>query len=131
MKLNLTHLSKAAFQSFIGTLVLVLAEVIIYLTLVFKGIVTPQIMNGSVGFFTVGVVNALCCLFIVKHSPVSILFVPLVMNSFILVMAYLNAALDPWWVPVASAWILCLMASIIGILIRRKILISHNHLERA
>ena len=130
MKTTLTHLSKAVLQSLIGTFILVLAEVIVYLMLVYKGIVAPQIMNGSLGFFTVGVVNALCCLFLVKHSPVSILFVPLVMNSFILVMAYLNASLDPWWVPVASGWVSCLMASTIGLLIRRNRSGSNRQLER-
>ena len=130
MKINLTHLSKAVLQSLIWTLLSVMAEVIIYLILVFNEIVGPQVMNGTMGFFILGVVNVMSCLFIVKHSPVSILFVPLIMNSFILVIAYLNASFDPWWVPVASGWILCMIASIIGILLRRRNSISHRQLER-
>lgn len=130
MKINLTHLSKAVLQSLVWTLIAVIAEVIVYLVLVLKGIIAPEIMNGSLGFFIVSVVNALCSLFIVKHSPVSILFVPFFMNSFILVMAFFYATLDPWWVPVASGWILCLMASIIGIQIRIKTSNSQSQLER-
>lgn len=130
MKINLTHLSKAVLQSFAWTLIAVVTEVIVYLVLVFKGIVSPQILSGSLGFFTLSVVNALCCLFIVKYNLVSILFIPLLMNSFILVIAFLNAALDPWWVPVASGWVLCLMASTIGIMIRRNRSVSNRQLER-
>ena len=97
-----------------------------------QGVVEPELMNNSLSFFIVSLVNAIFCFFIVKHNPLSILFVPLVINAFILMMAFFNAAfwLDPWWVPVVTGYVVCMMASIIGVLMRKKSTISHIQVER-
>ena len=132
MKKNENKLSKAALQSLGWTLAVVIAEVITYIVFVFKGIVEPALMSGSLGFFIVSVINAICCFFIVKDNPLSIVFTPLIINALVLMMAFFNATFwfDPWWVPVASGWVLCIMASIIGMLIRKRISNSHIQLER-
>lgn len=122
----------AVAKSLVLALIAVLAEVIVYITVIIEGIVQPEVMVGSLGLFMVSVLNAFFCFFIVKHNPISILFVPLIINVFIMVMAFFNTAnwLDSWWVPVASGWVLCLMASIIGLLIRKRTSNSDVQLER-
>jgi hypothetical protein len=124
--------SKSALLSLGWTVITVLAEVIVYVSLIVEGLVEPEVMSGSLGFFTFGIVNATCCFFIVRQKPVSIWFVPVIINAFLLVMAFFNTAfwMDPWWAPVASGWILCLMASITGILIRKKMSVSQHQFER-
>ena len=114
-------LSKSALQSLGWTMITVLAEVIVYVSVIVKGLVEPEVMSGSLGFFIFSVVNATCCFFIVKHKPISIWFVPLIINAFLLVMAFFNTAfwIDPWWVPVVFGWFLCLISSFLGALVKR------------
>lgn len=123
-------LSKSALQSFGWTMITVLAEVIVYVSLVVEGLVEPEVMSGSLGFFIFGIVNATCCFFIVRHKPVSIWFVPLIINAFLVVMAFFNTAfwMDPWWAPVVFGWFLCLISSIMGALMK-KTSMAHIQLE--
>jgi len=125
-----TNVSKSAVQSLGWTLLTVIAEVIVYISVIVKGLVEPEAMSGSLGFFLFSVVNAICCFFIVKYKPISILFVPFIINAFLLVMAFFNTAfwIDPWWAPVVGGWILCIMASIIGALVRKRASVSRIHL---
>lgn len=132
MKKNRHNLSTAAIQSFGLALIVIIAEILVYSSFIVEGLVKPEVMNSSLGFFIVSALNTVCCFFIVKYNPISILFVPLVINTFILAMAFFNTAfgIDPWWVPVVSGWLVCMMASIIGALIRKRTSISHVQLER-
>ena len=132
MKANGNNLSKASMQSLGLAVIVIIAEVLVYSSVIVKGLVKPEVMNSSLGFFIVSALNTVCCFFIVKYNPISILFVPLVINTFILAMAFFNTAfgIDPWWVPVVSGWLVCIMSSIIGALIRKRTSKSHIQLER-
>jgi len=132
MKTNGNNLPKASMQSLGLAFIVIIAEVIVFSWFIVKDLVKPEVMNSSLGFFIVSALNTVCCFFIVKYNPISILFVPLVINAFILAMAFFNTAfgIDPWWVPVVSGWSVCMMASIIGALIRKRTSISRVQLER-
>lgn len=127
-----TTLSRAALQSLGWTLITVIAEVIVYVAVLVEGLVEPEVMSGSLGFFIFSVVNAICCFFIVKHRPISIWFVPVIINAFVMVMAFFNTAfwIDPWWFPFVAGWVMCLMASIIGTLVRKRASVSTIQLGR-
>ncbi|HAH25284.1 MAG TPA: hypothetical protein DCL77_16270 [Prolixibacteraceae bacterium] len=131
MKRQKNSLSKAAFKSLVLALLTVVAEVVVYISVIVEGLIEPEKMSGSFGFFIFSIVNAICCFFIVKYKPISILFVPLIINAFLLVMAFFNTAfwMDPWWAPVVGGWIMCLLASIIGVLIRKRASISNLQLN--
>lgn len=133
MKKHKNNLSKAAVQSLGWTLLTVVAEVVVYVSVIVEGLVEPEVMSGSLGFFIYSIVNAICCFFIVKYKPISILFVPLIINAFLLVMAFFNTSfrMDPWWAPVVGGWVMCVMASIIGALVRKRTSISNIQLEGA
>jgi len=132
MKKYGNNLITKTMLSFKWALLALSAEIIIYTSVIIQGLVQPELFTSSLGFFMVNVVNTICCFFIVKYCPVSILFVPLIINAFIFVMAFFNTSfgVNPWWVPVATGWAVCMMASTIGVLLRKKSSISHIQLER-
>jgi len=132
MKINITKLSKLTIRSLGLALIVIIAEVMVYASFIVKGIIDPEIITSSTGFIIVSAINAICCLFIVKYNPISILFVPLLINAFILLMAFYNTVfwIDPWWVPFVGGWVWCIMASIIGALLRKRTSISHVQLQR-
>lgn len=132
MEKHKKSLPKAAVQSLGLVLLTVMAEVIVYISVIVEGLIEPEIMSGSLGFFTFSLVNATCCFFIVKHKPISIWFVPFIINAFLLVMAFFNTAfrIDPWWAPVVSGWVLCIMASVMGALMRRRTSVPQMQLDR-
>jgi hypothetical protein len=127
-----TTLSRAALQSLGWTLITVMAEVIVYVAVLVEGLVEPEVMSGSLGFFIFSLINAVCCFFIVKHRPISIWFVPVIINAFVMMMAFFNTAyrIEPWWLPFVAGWVMCLMASIIGALMRKRASDAHIQLER-
>jgi hypothetical protein len=133
MEKQKNNLSKAALQSLGWTLLTVVTEVIVYISVIVEGLVKPEVMSGSLGIFIYSLINAICCFFIVKYRPFSIFFVPMIINVFILVMAFFNTVfwIDPWWAPVVGGWVLCLMASIIGVLINKRTSISSIQFEKA
>jgi len=133
MEKHKINLPKAAVQSLGLAMLTVVAEVIIYISVIMEGLVAPEVMNGSLGFFIFSIVNAICCFFIVKRKPVTIFFVPLIINAFILMMSFFNTAfwIEPWWAPVVGGWIFCVMASIIGALAKKRSSGSYIQLKRA
>lgn len=132
MEKHKSNLSKSAIKSLVLALLAVFAEVVVYVSVIVEGLIEPEKMSGSFGFFIFSIVNAICCFFIVKYKPISILFVPLIINAFLLVMAFFNTAfwMDPWWAPVVGGWIMCILASIIGVLIRKRAAVSNMRLNR-
>jgi hypothetical protein len=69
-----------------------------------------------IAYIIYGVLNALCCFFIVKQNPKSIWYVPLIINSILIYSAVVerNFWITSMWIFVCSGWILCLVASIVG-----------------
>lgn len=104
-------------QSFVSTFIASVAGVVVYLSVIMDGLVEPEIINGQFGLFILGVLNALSCFFIVRHNSVSIWFVPLLINIFVIAIAFWEP--DFWsstlWIPACGGWILCIVASLLGL----------------
>lgn len=132
MGTKVNNLLTGTVQSLGLVLVVIIAEVLVYSSVIAEGLVKPEVINSPLGFFIVNAVNTVCCFLIVKYNPVSIVFVPLIINAFILAMAFFNTAfgIEPWWLPVVSGWAVCMMASILGLLIRKRTSVSRIQLER-
>lgn len=67
-------------------------------------------------FLIWGVVNAICCFFIVRQTPKSIWYVPLIINAFLTYAAVTET--NSWksiiLISLCGAWLLSIIASIIG-----------------
>jgi CDP-diglyceride synthetase len=75
-----------------------------------------------------GVVNTICCFFIVRQNPKSIWYVPLIINAF---LTYAGTAEADSWnsiiaISLCGAWLLSIIASIIGVQMGRNEAISGN-----
>ncbi|HEY3370497.1 MAG TPA: hypothetical protein VGK10_06595 [Prolixibacteraceae bacterium] len=128
METHRPNSSKEALQSFGLAMMAVVAGVTLYVSVVLDGLVEPEIVSGPTCLFIFGLVNALCCFFLVRHSPLSIWYVPLLLNVFgivVLVMEpdYMRSAL---WLPVCGGSLLCIIASIAGAVMGNKTNISQH-----
>jgi len=69
-----------------------------------------------------GVINTICCFFIVRQNPKSIWYVPLIINVF---MTYAGSTETDSWnsiivISLCGAWLLSIIGSIIGVRIGRR-----------
>ena len=81
---------------------------------------------------TVGVVNAICCFFIVKQNPKSIWYVLLIINALFIIMAVVMAVIGEDTnlrdlLFLCGIVVLSIIASIIGARIGRKSVVSGNN----
>ena len=85
-------------------------------------------LNIALVFLLWGVVNTISCFFIVRQNPKSIWYVPLIINAF-LTYAF-SAEADSWnsiiAISLCCAWLLSIIASIIGLQMGRRKTISGN-----
>ncbi|HAH25281.1 MAG TPA: hypothetical protein DCL77_16255 [Prolixibacteraceae bacterium] len=119
-------------QSLGWAFIALIEGVILYGWVVVEGLVEPEVISGSTGLFLYGIVNAICCFFIVFYCPRSVWFVPFIINTFLIALTFWephfwNTSL---WVPVCSGWALCIVSSIAGALAGDKTTISPHRLER-
>lgn len=85
--------------------------------------------GGNTAYILFGLLSAAACFFIIKQNPKSVWYVPLIINSLLILAAFIepnfwrmppNTSGIPMWIPVCSGWILTIIASIIGARIGRK-----------
>ena len=79
--------------------------------------------GGNTAYILFGLLSATACFFIIKQNPKSIWYVPLIINSLLILSAFIepnfwrmppNASGIPMWIPVCGGWILTLIFSIIA-----------------
>lgn len=73
-------------------------------------------------FLIWGVINTICCFFIVRQNPKSIWYGPLIINAF---MTYAGSTETDSWnsiivISLCGAWLLSIIASIIGVRMGRR-----------
>ena len=78
-------------------------------------------------FIILGVVNVICCFFIVRQNPKSIWYVPLIINVLYIISAFVESMKASDWIAICGIFILSLIASIIGARMGRRKAISDNH----
>jgi hypothetical protein len=71
-----------------------------------------------------GIVNAICCFFIVKKNPISIWYVPLIINVIYIISAVVESMKTSAWVAICGILALSLIASIIGARMGRRETVS-------
>jgi hypothetical protein len=86
--------------------------------------------NSSESLFTIIsiLIIVVCCFFICKNDPRSILYVPLLCNLFSIIIAIVMPTFwkGSLWIVVCSGWILSIFASILGARIGKRKTISDN-----
>ncbi len=82
----------------------------------------------AIALIIYGVLNALCCFFIVKENPKSIWYAPLIINAILIFSAIgePNFWRTSMWIFVCSGWILCIIASIVGAKIGNRAALADN-----
>ena len=98
------------------------ASALIVLSVLFVAVMTIPESNEdkpileAIALIIYGVLNAVCCFFIIKQDPKSIWYVPLIINAILIFSAIgePNFWRTSMWIFVCSGWILCIIASIVG-----------------
>jgi len=86
--------------------------------------------NGSEILFTIisVLIIVVCCFFICKNNPRSILYVPLLCNIFSIIVAVIMPTFwkGSLWIVICSGWVLSIFASILGARMGKRKAISDN-----
>ena len=109
-----------------------LASALIVMSVLFVVIMTipesyeDKPIQEAIAYILYGVINAICCFFIVKQNPKSIWYVPLIINAILIFSAFAerNFWRTSMWIFVCSGWILCVIASIVGARIGKRTAIA-------
>ena len=85
--------------------------------------------GGTIAYMLFGLLSTIACYFIIKKNPRSVWYVPLIINSLLILSAFIesffwrlppNASGTPMWIPVCFGWILTLILSIIAAIKGKK-----------
>ena len=104
-----------------------IAMFIIFMVLMVIGesIKTETIAAEVLVYIILGIVNAICCFFIVRQNPISIWYVPLIINLIYIISAVVESMKTSDWVAICGILALSLIASIIGARVGRRKTISN------
>jgi hypothetical protein len=105
-----------------------IAMVIIFLVLMVIGesIKTETIAAEVLIYIIWGIVNAVCCFFIVRQNSKSVWYVPLIINVIFIIPAFVESMKTSDWIAICGILALSLIASIIGARMGRRKAISDN-----
>ena len=104
-----------------------IAMFIIFMVLMVIGesIKTETIAAEVLVYIILGIVNAICCFFIVRQNPISIWYVPLIINVIYIISSVVESMKTSDWVAICGILALSLIASIIGARVGRRKTISN------
>jgi hypothetical protein len=104
-------------------LIILLGEFFIFSFFPFRLVdIVPGKISEIFTFILYVLINVICCFFIVRQNPKSIWYVPLIINS-VLIMAVLgeiNFRRPSIWIPVFCGFVLSIGASIMGLRARKR-----------
>ena len=105
-----------------------IAMFIIFMVLMVIGesIKTETIAAEVLVYIIWGIVNAVCCFFIVRQNSKSMWYVPLIINVIFIIPALVESMKTSDWIAICSILALSLIASILGARMGRKKAISDN-----
>ena len=105
-----------------------IAMFIIFMALMGIGesIKTETIAAEVLVYIIWGIVNAVCCFFIVRQNSKSVWYVPLIINVIFIIPAFVESMKISDWIAICGILALSLIASIIGARIGRRKAISDN-----
>ena len=99
--------------------------IFIVLMVIGESLKTDTIIGEVLIYVILGIVNAICCFFIVRQNPISIWYVPLIMNVIYIISAVVESMKTSDWVAICGILALSLFASIIGARVGRRKTISN------
>jgi hypothetical protein len=101
---------------------------IIFMVLMVIGesIKTETIAAEVLVYIIWGIVNAVCCFFIVRQNYKSVWYVPLIINVIFIIPAFVESMETSDWIAICGILALSLIASIIGARMGRRKAISDN-----
>ncbi len=73
-----------------------------------------------------GIVNAVCCFFIVRQNPKSVWYVPLIINSIFIIPAIAEPMKLSDWIGIGGILVLSFIGSIVGARMGRRKAVSDN-----
>jgi CDP-diglyceride synthetase len=80
----------------------------------------------TLAYIILGAVNAICCFFIVRQNPKSIWYVPLIINVFYIIFAFIENNSTSDWILVFGILAISIIASIIGARFGKRNAITDN-----
>ena len=98
--------------------------IFIVLMVIGESLKTDTIIGEVLIYVILGIVNAICCFFIVRQNPISIWYVPLIMNVIYIISAVVESMKTSDWVAICGILALSIIASIIGAWIGRRKTVS-------
>ena len=100
--------------------------IFIVLMVIGESLKTDTIIGEVLTFIMLGIVNAICCFFIVRQNPKSIWYVPLMINVIYIISAFVESMKTSDWIAICGILALSLIASIIGARMGRRKTVSEN-----
>jgi peptidoglycan/LPS O-acetylase OafA/YrhL len=117
-------------KSFLGSIpswaLALIAMFLIFVVLMVIGesVKAENVAEELLLYFIWGIVNAVCCFFIVRQNPKSIWYVPLIINVIFIIPAIVEPMKLSDWIGVCGILVLSFIGSIIGARMGRKNIIS-------
>lgn len=105
-----------------------IAMVLIFIVLMALGesIKADTVAKEVLVYIIWGIVNAVCCFFIVRQNPKSVWYVPLIINVIFIIPAFVEPMKASDWIAICGILALSLIASIIGARMGRRKTVSDN-----
>ena len=98
--------------------------------------IVDEFIDGTFAMALFGLLSATACYLIIKQYPKSVWYVPLIINAIFIIAAFFEPNFwkrppdfngIPMWLPVFCAWILTIIASIIGVWQGNKKAAAEDH----
>lgn len=133
MKTHGNNSSTEVLHSLGFTLIVSVTGAVVYQSVVVNALVDSGVVSDSLGLFIYGVINAICCFFLVRRNPFSIWFVPLIINAFVIALTFMEPEYMriSFWLPVCGGSLLCIIASIVGAWLGNTTTTSNSRLRKA
>jgi hypothetical protein len=97
-----------------GLALIAMFGIFIVLMVIGESLKADTIIGEVLIYVILGIVNAICCFFIVRQNPISIWYVPLIMNVIYVISAVVESMNTSAWIAICGILVLSLIASIIG-----------------
>ena len=121
-----TNKTKSFLEGIPSWALALIAMFIIFMVLMVIGesIKTETIAAEVLVYVIWGIVNAVCCFFIVRQNYKSVWYVPLIINMIFIIPAFFESMKTSDWIAICGILALSLIASIIGARMGRRKAIS-------
>jgi hypothetical protein len=100
--------------------------IFIILMVIGESIKAETVTAEALVYIIWGIVNAVCCLFIVRQNPKSVWYVPLIINVIFIIPAIVEPMKLSDWIGIGGILVLSFIGSIIGAKMGRRTTVPDN-----